>query len=803
MCSNVFNEEGKTQKKFKHPAAVFGVHWHTSNKHILATGCHDFAIRVFNITNANDTPISVLKGHTAEAFNVVWHPTIPNILASGSNDKTVRVWNTDTGACKVLRGHTHYVRALAWNHELSHIILSGSWDGTVRVWDAKNEKQIAVTNDHHADVYGLCSHPERPFIFGSTSRDTTIRFWDLDSLVRSYYIKAIYEQSLNSITGQPIDPLGTETAEPLLSGPGSKIVQARITAAKSDVEKYTLLSEYFNFPHTSRNLWELVNSFTQGKKFKSSMKSDVLFCNSITDTVYNKAKEIESARYKNKGANAILRVAEQLKEAAKLYLKIGKVKSYCEIMCEVGEWDKAIALAPAVSMDYWKDLTARYAKSLVESESEDVVPYYIAIGDVDKLLNFYIRKCQYTDASIVARRSSESGYPKNIPPSALPAEQEENHDNVAITTEMRRIAEMQAKAYMKESKPILAASAFLSIKDIDKCMHYLIKGCEGVLAFAMFKALSLREDNHDNVLLAFSALAIQCGQLDYATNILSKVKNREEVSKLMSLIVEPNPVERERLFINAGLQSLNFYSTNSPTIEETDTAQSIRFYAFNFDYANAAVLAIMQYETLFSTSLETWDWNRIAEIHSAVQCLDVSKLQPTMKSKIMYYSFLIGTQLALWKEYYSIAPKMIQNARECIKQIPAESPVPSQFTEYLYCLSVSYANPDEGLNLLTQVLSNTEYPLEEAYAKPLIAIKKRLEDKTFVSDVSSNLVVPSGSNLPVRSIDGKMSISIVSRREAQPPVLLEDGVSIISLAEKIMWKDVCSFSPTMSGSRFH
>ena len=36
-----------------------------------------------------------------------------------------------------------------------------------------------VVRDHFADAYGLDSHPRRPFVFASSSRDTTLRFWNM------------------------------------------------------------------------------------------------------------------------------------------------------------------------------------------------------------------------------------------------------------------------------------------------------------------------------------------------------------------------------------------------------------------------------------------------------------------------------------------------------------------------------------------------------------------------------------------------------------------------------------------------
>ena len=36
-----------------------------------------------------------------------------------------------------------------------------------------------VICDHFSDVYGVDSHPSRPFVFVTSSRDTTLRFWTM------------------------------------------------------------------------------------------------------------------------------------------------------------------------------------------------------------------------------------------------------------------------------------------------------------------------------------------------------------------------------------------------------------------------------------------------------------------------------------------------------------------------------------------------------------------------------------------------------------------------------------------------
>lgn len=72
---------------------------------------------------------------------------------------------------------------------------------------------------------------------------------------------------------------------------------------------------------------------------------------------------------------------ERLKEAADIHLRLGQIQRYCELMVELGQvsvydtlisvflllprlyvfcqWEKALSVAPGVSMKYWKKLMQR------------------------------------------------------------------------------------------------------------------------------------------------------------------------------------------------------------------------------------------------------------------------------------------------------------------------------------------------------------------------------------------------------------------------------------------------------------
>jgi hypothetical protein len=80
------------------------------------------------------------------------------------------------------------------------------------------------------------------------------------------------------------------------------------------------------------------------------------------------------------------RKEDRLALAANLYLKLGQVEKYCEILAELDQWEKALAIAPSVSLGYWRDLAARYSAHLATSEnSANSEAYLVATGNIPKV----------------------------------------------------------------------------------------------------------------------------------------------------------------------------------------------------------------------------------------------------------------------------------------------------------------------------------------------------------------------------------------------------------------------------------
>ena len=79
------------------------------------------------------------------------------------------------------------------------------------------------------------------------------------------------------------------------------------------------------------------------------------------------AAETRNAGASGRDASSRRRVGTrnaEARERADARLRLGDVASYCEACVAMGDWDAAIAAAPAVSLAYWAELAERRAKAI-------------------------------------------------------------------------------------------------------------------------------------------------------------------------------------------------------------------------------------------------------------------------------------------------------------------------------------------------------------------------------------------------------------------------------------------------------
>lgn len=220
-----------------HPSAIRSVHNH-SQRNLVVTAGEDGSAIVFN----KDTSkvLSTLRASSRPLNSAIFHPTYGQIFTAGS-DNCVKYWSLDNGSCitslnNLHRGEVTGLTVHATGDYLASCSYDGSWAfcdistgtalikkrvsggsfkcinfhpdglifgtgsadaGTVQIWDIKSQQEAAKFVDHKDTITGL-SFSENGYYLASSSKDSTVRIWDLRKLTSVHVINC--DSAVNSVT---------------------------------------------------------------------------------------------------------------------------------------------------------------------------------------------------------------------------------------------------------------------------------------------------------------------------------------------------------------------------------------------------------------------------------------------------------------------------------------------------------------------------------------------------------------------------------------------------------------------------
>ncbi|NWH56052.1 WDR17 protein, partial [Geococcyx californianus] len=793
--------DGKVLHKYKHPAAVFGCDWSQNNKDMIATGCEDKNVRVYYLATSSDQPLKVFTGHTAKVFHVRWSPLREGILCSGSDDGTVRIWDYTQDACiNVLSGHTAPVRGLMWNPEIPYLLISGSWDYTIRVWDTRDGTCLDTVHDHGADVYGLTCHPSRPFTMASCSRDSTVRLWSLTPLINPLQIKILADRCWDEIIGNT-DRAVESGVPPLLCGKVSREIKQEVEKLTGNPKgkKLRWFSECFSPPGGSKNLWDLV-AVIKGQDdslLPQNYCKGIMHMKHLVRFRMSKAQELTTIKMSKFGGGiGAPSKEERLKEAAEIHLRLGQIQRYCELMVELGEWDKALSVAPGVSMKYWRKLMQRRADQLIQEENDDVIPYCIAIGDVKKLISYFTSKGQLKEALLVAQAACEGNIqvsPLSTSGSSNSAENNTDDYNELLHEVSKELAEW----YFQDGHAVLAACCHLAVENIELAMANLIRGNELELAISVGTVLgeSAAQATH----YALELLARKCMTVttwDLAADLLMMIPdNKLHLVKLCAFY--PGCVaEINDLHEKCSLPDVEECMRLAETIQaDGDIFETIKYYLLSTEPEKALPIGIQYVKEQLCGS----DWT----VESVCPYLDLLSYIRTeqlvlhkcseFRNELLILCGYIGALLAIRRQYNSIVPALYEYTSQLLKRREVSVPLKiEQLSEEL-----------DAWRACTQLDKPTDEspctPPSESQRMVYSILVSRIQEEPLKGMVGPDYVT--GSNLPSHS---DVHISCLTGLRIQGPVFfLEDGKSAISLNDALMWAKVNPFSPLGTGIRLN
>ena len=762
--------EGKVLSKYKmlkHNHSIYGAVWHHRNPLQIATGSQDGKVRVYN----DGVIISEFKAHDGKIFNLAWNPCFDNILATSSDDKNIGIWDiTLKKPIIILKGHTQYTRAIVWNTEISWILISGSWDATIRVWDVRTGDCLHIAGEHHADVYGLTSHPSRPFLLLSCSRDASIRFWSLEDYVSEIELNALSGQNWNNLIG----PATFETNSPLLlSGSGSRAILDSIQNA-SDVEKYRKIITFFRFRTGEEDFFDLLNFI----KYRIEVNSgnSILPIEGLFSSYSSKANELETASGMAYLGSALAKKEDRLKESAKTQLKLGNIKQYCEIMIKLNNWERALAFAPGFCMDYWSNVSQRYAQFLANNEKEDASAVFLASGKPDKAISFFLKRRDYEDALLVASRKSTGVF------TSIPAEEPRKQEIDSIDDSvLRDVTNKLSEDYFQICEPILAASTHLSLKDHNSALNKLIRSHE--LGYAL--ALSIICNIPCKDLKFFLAKRCEKKRLwDIAMRFLSEEKELKEL--FAAKLPDANDYQNYELKRVEEYQNMAEIALRNNQIKE-----SIRLFIVSRNTLRAAEIALQRFRELCNSD----SISEIFEILGFFNFSNAEALPIKLKAELIALGSLVGGMQSYWKGY-SITHMMLTTFTNLYKAQNLDLPVGINLQIIINAIIESLKAPDTAKEILGSIQASN--PQERDTIENLTSQFNKSHINA-TRELSRNRMKIIGGNLPANNANKKIPISIFTRKAIQGSIFYI-GAHSLALDEALMWAKVNPFSPLNDGS---
>uniref|UniRef100_A0A8C4TWC0 WD repeat domain 17 n=1 Tax=Falco tinnunculus TaxID=100819 RepID=A0A8C4TWC0_FALTI len=706
-------------------------------------------------------------GHVETIFDCKFKPDNPDLLATASFDGTIKVWDINTlTAVYTSPGNEGVIYSLSWAPGDLNCIAGATSRNGAFIWDVLKGKMITRFSEHgkngifciawsHKDSKriatcssdGFCiirtidgkvlhkyKHPAA--VFGcdwSQNNKDMIATGCEDKNVRVYYLATSSDQPLKVFTGHTAKVFHVRWS-PLREG---------ILCSGSDDGCINLRSLVILVlpPGGSKNLWDLV-AVIKGQDDSLLPQN---YCKGIM---------------------------------------------HMKHLIRFRMWDKALSVAPGVSMKYWRKLMQRRADQLIQEESDDVIPYCIAVGDVEKLVSFFTSRGQLKEALLVAQAACE-GNIQISPLSTTSGSSNSGGNNTDDYNELlHKVSKELAEWYFQDGHAVLAACCHLAVENIELAMANLIRGNELELAISVGTVLgeSAAQATH------------------YALELLA----RKYLAADLLMMIPDNKLQLVKLcafYPGCAAEISDLHEKcNLPDVEECmrlaetfqadgDIFETIKYYLLSTEPEKALPVGIQYVKEQLCGS--DWTLDSVCPYLDLLSYIRTERLVlhkcSEFRNELLILCGYIGALLAIRRQYNSIVPALYEYTSQLLKRREVSVPLKiEQLSEELDAWRAC-----TQLNKPTGELQCT--PPSEWQRTVYSVLVSRIQEEPLKGMVGPDYVT--GSNLPSHS---DVHISCLTGLRIQGPVFfLEDGKSAVSLNDALMWAKVNPFSPLGTGIRLN
>jgi WD repeat-containing protein 17 len=839
------SKDGKVVRRYAATrGAFYGVDIEPTKCKTVAVACHDKRIYVYNLSSSSDRPALVLAGHTDAVCDVTFNPTAPNYLLSGSYDTTLRVWDltsndahTISVSSRALKGHADRVRSVAWCSLAPYLAISGAADASIRLWDIRNGVAITTVRGHNSDVVALTSHAERPLVFLSAARDSTLVAWNV-ALLRQVYLDAALGALESCIVADPSSLMGVSTSNVSVSQVAGTAVQRLVKelseCASKPAERLQTLVNFFEFPNGAAEVAQMAlysvdpgqytAQVSEGKptSFGLVVPATALVTGARARATYTS----DRAHGKTVNAAGVAYKKQRLLDAAEELLRVGQLEGYCNTLMEAAEWDRAIAAAPAISRTYWRSVCQKAAEAMEAAGDARAVTYYIIGEQGSKAAQLLTRLSQtyYDAATVVCQtcpQASEELARQTSPQSSEPPHNVTIDQNgvAAVAQQLQRQRSAVLKRY---ANPQLFAAVLLAYGHNDEAVRTLQYCGDVVLGHLLVHTVPLREQASIDTAYRLSMLQ-SVRQHKWDTALLCASRQSNPYDSLATVLALFQTAQGKQLAGKMPAQSLT--SGNLSTFHGV----SERLKTF-YDQVRGECSRLQL----------PLDANAIQQRHATDGLASQNQLAamvlaadpssgPVTDSAILqslagFMESLLG--VALQDADGANAPFYLRQAYNvsAYVSVPLETPAKPGSSSPSTSTAVSMSPEHKHFLALTFLVATLmsvkvyRFPklLNYAFSKardlaggannsaPLNALLNTAQSALGTYSPQSKEVDCSsvGSTLPALTSEGRQIISALTGDPVCGAVhVLEDGASFISKSEALAWTLCSHFSPLATGAR--
>lgn len=157
---------------------------YSSDGGMMASGSGDRTVKIWDARGGSSAKIAKFCGHL-DAVTSVAFSSDGWFLASCGTDKRVNVWELRTRQLlfRICDSHPFTVNDVAFSREggPSKFLATASDDATIKIWSSENGSPVLHLSGHRAAVTGLDWSPVDACCLLSSSKDKTIKTWNIQA----------------------------------------------------------------------------------------------------------------------------------------------------------------------------------------------------------------------------------------------------------------------------------------------------------------------------------------------------------------------------------------------------------------------------------------------------------------------------------------------------------------------------------------------------------------------------------------------------------------------------------------------